>query len=1277
MSKEAVPITLHSRTRIEAMASPDFSKKDTQHYAGPRKFREFHNSTGANVSRNTGGIHVGGSARNVNTGILNSYVQNFFGIFVLDSGSGTLSSLPPIHAIPPDLTPQESSIRCLPLIEVSIVVEVHEDIARTTIKQQFLNPLTIPLADANYQLPLADGTALAAFECTIGTETTIIGQVKPRDEASKVFDEAREQDLFAAKVEDSPGEVIHIHLANIPARQTVDVELTYVALLHRNSNGDVIIAVPRSIAPTTSATHRDGAVVLSVRIKVSSVTPITKIQSESHPAVVYIGSLEVAEDIAGPRSSIMSNDFDPTRACVAYDDRMTDLRRDFVFVIRSAIGPQAIIETSPGTDGAQAIMITFSPRQLLSEVHNDTVPVQVIFVVDTYVLDDSTKVMCQDAISELLRHLGEESFINMNISIGSNTTLWSSSKTHTQLELLQTTWPNNTAEDVTDIFTVFQKAVDQRRAEETSHVVLITASQRQSRLDEILKIIETEMQKANGKLCFSALGIGDRVPGHVLHRFGELGGGKGELLRSSSKPNDMKKAILSILGAASSQRWKFEIVMDGTTQPSQGSFPLATTSPNSDDIDPVSTILGISKDLAYIQAPYQLDSFRTTEWRTIFLLYRKKRDPMPSFVTLKATAHSGETATRQISLSPSSLAPGTVNRLAAKWSVDDLESGRSLLHECLKSWNLKPHQSEGANSCIEHIGTQLGVQWSILSKWTSFVAVNRETSAIVATKTRNYLCSMSDAMARQEDLGKGWLEARDAPEEQLLAMEKRLKHIETFLRIINQRPQKRRGGMNGYGFGNSIRAESYPPPPPPPVVPPHWADSDGESGSSGTDTDSENGFHPENVAERQRRHLEVRVLEDAGENSASVVELSNATIEAFQFRVGGTVLVKAKGKRATALQVAQATSTEPYLNSAGLARIMCRNLNVRSRDTVKIRSCEEFPEVKKLVLEPTTRLRQAAKGVVEKLMQSYFRGPRPIYQGDIFAVDLDGNSIVFQVMLVEPLKYGMVVPNTPITLPPDNSPDQDSSGPEKISYRSIGGYREQLDEIREVLRANLQRSKLPASIGLRLPRCITVEGVKGCGKSLIGDAIMNQNEASFFRINCERPESKQDSKSSLELENTFKHALERLPSIVFIDDIDRLGDLGIQQLNESIKHIAGNQDIVVIASCTAFSYRSRLLDGFHNIQIGIHDAYDRLEVLRIHTRTMELDVDVDILVLAEETGGYSGRDIVALCSEAALDRAREILRAAAPDCHDALVTMRNFRVALKKLHEIKKRWPFG
>ena len=121
---------------------------------------------------------------------------------------------------------------------------------------------------------------------------------------------------------------------------------------------------------------------------------------------------------------------------------------------------------------------------------------------------------------------------------------------------------------------------------------------------------------------------------------------------------------------------------------------------------------------------------------------------------------------------------------------------------------------------------------------------------------------------------------------------------------------------------------------------------------------------------------------------------------------------------------------------------------------------------------------------------------------------------------------------------------------------------------------------------------------------------------------------------------------------------------GLKQRSHVIVMAATNRPNSIDAALRRFGRFDREVD------IGIPDATGRLEVLRIHTKNMKLNDDVDLEQVAAETHGHVGADIAALCSEAALQQIREKMdlidleedQIDAEVLNSLAVTMDNFRV---------------
>src|SRR6185312_10586104 len=150
--------------------------------------------------------------------------------------------------------------------------------------------------------------------------------------------------------------------------------------------------------------------------------------------------------------------------------------------------------------------------------------------------------------------------------------------------------------------------------------------------------------------------------------------------------------------------------------------------------------------------------------------------------------------------------------------------------------------------------------------------------------------------------------------------------------------------------------------------------------------------------------------------------------------------------------------------------------------------------------------------------------------------------------------------------------------------------------------------------------------------------------------------SKMAGEAEANLRKAFEEAEKNSPAIIFIDEIDSIapkrdktnGEVErrvVSQLLTLMDGMKARSNVVVMAATNRPNSIDPALRRFgrfdREIDIGIPDAIGRLEIMRIHTKNMKLDDSVDLEAVAQETHGYVGSDIAALCTEAALQCIRE------------------------------------
>ena len=233
---------------------------------------------------------------------------------------------------------------------------------------------------------------------------------------------------------------------------------------------------------------------------------------------------------------------------------------------------------------------------------------------------------------------------------------------------------------------------------------------------------------------------------------------------------------------------------------------------------------------------------------------------------------------------------------------------------------------------------------------------------------------------------------------------------------------------------------------------------------------------------------------------------------------------------------------------------------------------------------------------------------------------------------------------------------EDEEKLDDVGYDDVGGVRKQMAQIRELVELPLRHPNLFKTIGVKPPKGILLYGPPGSGKTLIARAVANETGAFFFLINGPEIMSKLAGESESNLRKAFEEAEKNAPSIIFIDEIDSIapkrektnGEVErriVSQLLTLMDGLKSRAHIIVMGATNRPNSIDPALRRFgrfdREIDIGVPDEVGRLEVLRIHTKNMKLDEDVDMERVAKDTHGFVGADLAQLCTEAAMQCIRE------------------------------------
>ena len=113
-------------------------------------------------------------------------------------------------------------------------------------------------------------------------------------------------------------------------------------------------------------------------------------------------------------------------------------------------------------------------------------------------------------------------------------------------------------------------------------------------------------------------------------------------------------------------------------------------------------------------------------------------------------------------------------------------------------------------------------------------------------------------------------------------------------------------------------------------------------------------------------------------------------------------------------------------------------------------------------------------------------------------------------------------------------------GVPQVTYEDIGGLREEIQKVREMIELPLRHPEIFEKLGIEAPKGVLLHGPPGTGKTLLAKAVANESNSHFISISGPEIMSKFYGESEARLREIFKEAKEKAPSIMFVDEIDSI-----------------------------------------------------------------------------------------------------------------------------------------
>ncbi|KAJ3133682.1 26S protease regulatory subunit 8 [Physocladia obscura] len=245
------------------------------------------------------------------------------------------------------------------------------------------------------------------------------------------------------------------------------------------------------------------------------------------------------------------------------------------------------------------------------------------------------------------------------------------------------------------------------------------------------------------------------------------------------------------------------------------------------------------------------------------------------------------------------------------------------------------------------------------------------------------------------------------------------------------------------------------------------------------------------------------------------------------------------------------------------------------------------------------------------------------------------------------------------------------------TYDQVGGLDRQIKEIKEVIELPVKHPELFEALGIAQPKGVLLYGPPGTGKTLLARAVAHHTDCRFIRVSGSELVQKYIGEGSRMVRELFVMAREHAPSIIFMDEIDSIGssrgegggsggDSEVQrtmlELLNQLDGFEATQSIKVIMATN----RIDILDSAllrpgridRKIEFPPPNEVARTDILKIHSRKMNLTRGINLRKIAESLIGASGAEVKGVCTEAGMYALRE---------RRVHVTQEDFEMAVGKI----------
>lgn len=227
-----------------------------------------------------------------------------------------------------------------------------------------------------------------------------------------------------------------------------------------------------------------------------------------------------------------------------------------------------------------------------------------------------------------------------------------------------------------------------------------------------------------------------------------------------------------------------------------------------------------------------------------------------------------------------------------------------------------------------------------------------------------------------------------------------------------------------------------------------------------------------------------------------------------------------------------------------------------------------------------------------------------------------------------------------------------------IKFSDVAGEEEAKDNLKEIVSYLKDPSKYK-EIGAQMPKGVLLVGPPGTGKTMLAKAVAGEADVPFFSMSGSEFVEMFVGMGAAKVRDLFKQAKEKAPCIVFIDEIDAIGEkrsagnIGgndereqtLNQLLTEMDGFEGNTGVIILAATN----RPESLDPAltrpgrfdRRVPVELPDLKGREDILKVHARKIKIADNVDFNKIARMAAGASGAELANIVNEAALRAVRQ------------------------------------